>query len=79
MLDSAEEPHELPEGAGSGIFFLLVIAMTILLTVVQLTQARQYVWLGALVILLAGGFTAFLVRAGRSPQAGENNSEDSNG
>jgi hypothetical protein len=77
-MDSAEEPHELPEGTGSGTFFLLVMAMTILLVIVQLTQARQYIWLGAFVIALGGVLTAFLVRVGRSPRAGKNNSEDSN-
>lgn len=77
MNEAADEPPELmPEGTGAGIWFLVVIALTTLLVIVQLTTARQYVWLGAFVIVLGGAFLAFLGRVSRSPRAGENNSEE---
>lgn len=77
MDKAADEPPELmPEGAGAGIWFLVVIALTTLLVIVQLTIARQYVGLGVFVIVLAGAFLAFLGLVSRSPRAGENNSEE---
>ena len=77
MDEATDEPPELmPEGAGAGVWFLLVIILTTLLVIVQLTIAKQYVGLGVFVIVLGGAFLAFLGRVSRSPRAGEINSEE---
>jgi hypothetical protein len=72
----ADKP-EAPDGSFAGFLFLLIMAMTAVLGVAQLVIAKQFVTLGLAVIVIAGLFTAFLVRAAHSPRAGENDSEES--
>lgn len=74
----AKEPDraELPDGLGAGILFGLVIVLAIGTGVAQLVIAKQYVTTGLVIILISALVTLFLIRAGHSPRAGENSSEE---
>lgn len=69
------EKTDTPDGFGAGLTFLLIIALTVVTGVAQLVIAKQYVILGLVLIIGAGFFTAFAVRAAHSPRAGENSEE----
>ncbi len=71
MEEGSEQP-EAPEGSFGGFLFLLVISLTLITGVAQLVIVKEYIALGFLIIMVAGLTTAFLVRAGHSPRAGEN-------
>ena len=73
-MTEASKP-EAPDGSFAGLTFLLIIALTVLTGVAQLVIAKQYVILGFVLIVGAGLFTAFAVRAAHSPRAGENSEE----
>lgn len=71
-----EVEPENPDGFWGGILFLIVIFLTAVAGVAQLAIAKQYNIMGFTIIVIAGLFTAFLVRVARSPRAGENSSEE---
>lgn len=74
MVDGERQP-EAPDGSFGGFLFLLIILLTVTTGVAQLVIAKQYAILGFTTCIVAGLFTAFLVRASRSPRAGENSEE----
>jgi hypothetical protein len=71
MVDDERQP-EAPDGSFGGFLFLLIIVLTVMIGVAQLIIAKQYAILGFATTIIAGLCTAFLVRASRSPRAGEN-------